>query len=124
MPKFRHKVTVISGDCSMPGLGLKPSDRNLLTEDVNLVFHGAATVRFDEKLRLAVGINVAGTRSVIELAQEMKKLKVRGCVLPPLKLLRRVQSVTFKTHSNNQKWATQCNKPLPVSFAILASRPT
>ncbi|KDR07123.1 fatty acyl-CoA reductase wat-like [Zootermopsis nevadensis] len=75
MPKFRHKVTAISGDCSMPGLGLIPSDRNLLTEEVSFVFHGAATVRFDEKLRIAMGTNVAGTENVLELAHDMKKLK-------------------------------------------------
>lgn len=86
MPKFRHKVTAISGDCSLPGMGLKPSDRSLVTEDVSVVFHGAATVRFDEKLRVAVGINVAGTRNILELAHDMKKLKVFGRVLSQLKL--------------------------------------
>lgn len=85
MSKFRHKVTAIPGDCSLPGMGLTPSDRSLLTEDVSFVFHGAATVRFDEKLRVAVGINVAGTQSVLELAHDMKKLKVPDRVLQPLK---------------------------------------
>jgi fatty acyl-CoA reductase len=60
----------------MPGMGLSSSDRRLLTEDVSLVFHGAATVSFDEKLRLAVTINVLGTQNVLELAKDMKKLKV------------------------------------------------
>jgi hypothetical protein len=82
VPKFRHKVVAISGDCNMPGMGLKPSDRSLLMEDVTHVFHVAATVRFDEKLRLAVGINVMGTHDVLELAKEMKKLKVHCGAMP------------------------------------------
>jgi len=86
MPKFRHKVVIVNGDCSLPGLGLETSDRRLLVEDISHVFHGAATVRFDENLRNALATNVVGTRSVLELAREMKKLKVPGTVMPPLKL--------------------------------------
>ncbi|KAJ4443297.1 hypothetical protein ANN_04965 [Periplaneta americana] len=47
----------------------------LLAEEVDVVFHCAATVRFDEKLRFAVGINVRGTESVLQLAREMRRLK-------------------------------------------------
>jgi fatty acyl-CoA reductase len=86
VPKFRHKVVAISGDCNMPGMGLKSSDRSLLVEDVTHVFHVAATVRFDENLRLAVGINIMGTHNVLELAKEMAKLKVAGGVMPSFKL--------------------------------------
>jgi len=82
MPKFRHKVVTVNGDCSLPGLGLETSDRRLLVEDISHVFHGAATVRFDENLRTALATNVVGTRSVLELAREMKKLKVPGTIMP------------------------------------------
>ncbi|PNF42320.1 Fatty acyl-CoA reductase wat [Cryptotermes secundus] len=75
-PKLRHKVVAISGDCNLQGMGLKSLDRSLLMEDVTHIFHVAATVRFDEAMRLAVGINVMGTHNVLELAKEMSKLKV------------------------------------------------
>jgi hypothetical protein len=55
-------------------------------EDVTHVFHVAATVRFDENLRLAVGINIMGTHNVLELAKEMAKLKVSSGVMPFSKL--------------------------------------
>lgn len=42
---------------------------------MSIVFHAAATVKFDEKLRLAVAINVKGPKDIIELSKEMKKLK-------------------------------------------------
>lgn len=38
-------VTVVSGDVSLPGLGLSAEDRKMLCENVEIVYHGAATVR-------------------------------------------------------------------------------
>lgn len=76
VPKFRHKIVAIYGDCSLAGLGLKIIDRQTLMSNVHVVFHAAATVRFDEKLRLAVNINVHGTRELIELCSHMQQLQV------------------------------------------------
>lgn len=77
VPKFRHKIVAISGDCSQNQLGISIADRERLISNVDIVFHCAATVRFDEKLRLAVKINVHGTRELIHLCSEMKHLQVR-----------------------------------------------
>ncbi|CAH1962551.1 unnamed protein product [Acanthoscelides obtectus] len=74
-PKFRHKVVGIAGDCTLPDLGLSIEDRKLLMDKVNVVFHVAATVRFDEKLNIAVAINVRAGRDLLQLAREMKDLK-------------------------------------------------
>lgn len=60
----------------MPGLGISPTDRDLLRREVNVVFHVAATVRFDEKLKIALGINVNGTKEVVQLCKEVKNLNV------------------------------------------------
>lgn len=76
-PKFRHKIVGVSGDCVLPGLGIDPNQRQILRENVNIVFHVAATVRFDEKLKLALGINVNGTREMMLLSQEIRDLQVR-----------------------------------------------
>lgn len=76
VPKFRHKIVAIAGDCSLAGLGLKITDRQILTSNVHIVFHAAATVRFDEKLKLAVNINVHGTRELLELCSHITKLQV------------------------------------------------
>ncbi|XP_066251790.1 fatty acyl-CoA reductase wat-like isoform X2 [Euwallacea similis] len=75
-PKFRHKIVAIAGDCTMPGLGLSIEDRKRLIDEVNIVFHVAATVRFDEKLANAVAINVRAPRDMLRLAKEMCNLKV------------------------------------------------
>ncbi|XP_072382157.1 fatty acyl-CoA reductase wat-like [Diabrotica undecimpunctata] len=73
-PKFRHKVEAISGDCTQSGLGLNITDRQTLISKVNIVFHVAATVKFDENLKLAYNINVNGTKSVLDLARQMNNL--------------------------------------------------
>lgn len=75
-PKFQHKISVIKGDCLLPGLGISPEERILLQQNIDVVFHAAATVRFDEKLKIALGINVCGTREIIGLCRELVKLKV------------------------------------------------
>lgn len=73
-PDYRRKIHPINGDCILPGLGISSPDRALLIKHCNVVFHGAATVRFDEKLKLALSINVCGTREILTLAKEMEQL--------------------------------------------------
>lgn len=41
-----------------------------------MIFHGAATVRFDEGLRQSTNINVRGTMEIMKLAKQMPNLKV------------------------------------------------
>nr|CAH7729579.1 unnamed protein product [Callosobruchus chinensis] len=74
-PKFDHKMKVIPGDCSHSGLGLSITDRQVLTSDVNVIFHVAATVKFDENLKRAFNTNVNGAKNMLELAKHMKNLK-------------------------------------------------
>lgn len=76
VPKFRHKIVTVAGDCSMAGLGLDLNDRQTLISNISIIFHAAATIKFDESLKLAVDINVHGTKDVIELAKETMNLKV------------------------------------------------
>lgn len=75
-PKYKNRIEAISGDCSVSGLGLNITDRQKLMSDIHVVFHVAATVKFDENLKLAYSINVKGTKDVLDLARQMKNLKV------------------------------------------------
>ncbi|KAJ6644398.1 Fatty acyl-CoA reductase wat [Pseudolycoriella hygida] len=74
-PKFRRKIVSIGGDCVLPGLGIDSAARQVLRENVNIVFHVAATVRFDEKLKTALGINVNGSREMMLLCREIHNLQ-------------------------------------------------
>ncbi|KAI5640090.1 male sterility protein domain-containing protein [Phthorimaea operculella] len=76
LPKFRHKVVPVPGDCDAAGLGLTLSDRQMLTEKVNIIFHAAATVKFDEHLRTALVTNVRAPLHLLRLARDLKSLDV------------------------------------------------
>lgn len=65
-------MVAIDGDILAEGLGLSEEDRKTLVENVQIVFHSAASVRFDEPLRKAIDINVLGTRRVVQLCHELK----------------------------------------------------
>lgn len=67
---------MISGDCTLPDLGISDDDRKLLAENVSIVYHCAATVRFDEALKRAVLLNTRGTKLMLELSKTFKKLDV------------------------------------------------
>lgn len=70
-------MAAIEGDCLEPNLGISEKDQITLQNEVNIVFHVAATVKFDAPLRDAVNINVRSTRDLLEIAKKMKHLKVR-----------------------------------------------
>ncbi|XP_046837379.1 fatty acyl-CoA reductase 1-like [Vespa crabro] len=74
-PGFQNRIVAIEGDCSLPNLGISTTDRAKLIREVSIVFHVAATVRFNEKIKLAAAINVQSLKDLIHLSKEMSKLK-------------------------------------------------
>lgn len=74
-PDVFQKVKVIQGDVSLPNLSLTERDRIFLNETIDVVFHSAATVKFNEDLKNAVILNTLGTKRVLELCNGMKRLK-------------------------------------------------
>lgn len=50
-PDYRKKLVAVEGDLVEPGLGISENDRETLKKNVHVVFHSAATVRFDEPLK-------------------------------------------------------------------------
>lgn len=76
-PEVLKKLMFIPGDINESELGLDANDITVLQRDIDIVFHVAATVRFNEPLKDAANLNTFGTRRVMELCTKMKKLKVR-----------------------------------------------
>ncbi|XP_029346252.1 fatty acyl-CoA reductase wat-like [Acyrthosiphon pisum] len=74
-PDFMTKIKIIDGDLEQPSLGLSPRDHDWLIENVNFVFHCAATIKFNETLPIALSINIQGTENLLELATKMNNLK-------------------------------------------------
>lgn len=75
-PNYWKKVQIIPGCCEDPMLGIGEDQVKKLQSEVNVIFHSAATVRFDEHIRNAYNINVGGTKCLLEIAKGMKNLKV------------------------------------------------
>lgn len=73
---LEQKVIPVLGDLSEIRLGLSNDDYNMLVKNVSIVFHVAATVRFDEPIKDSIIKNVRGTREVAHLARQMKNLMV------------------------------------------------
>ncbi|KAH8387028.1 hypothetical protein KR093_004172 [Drosophila rubida] len=73
-PDAFAQVEAISGDCTELGLGISEADHKRL-RNVTVVYHSAASVRFDDPLREAILINTRGTHELIKVALQWKKLK-------------------------------------------------
>lgn len=74
-PGLLEKIKVVRGDTTFDNLGISTDDVELLKENVSVIVHSAATIRFDEPLKRATRINVTATKRVLELALELKDLK-------------------------------------------------
>lgn len=75
-PSAMEKIHLIVGDMlSANNLKLSDEDITLLTNEVHVIFHCAASVRFDETLKFAVTLNAKGTQQLLELGKKMKNLE-------------------------------------------------
>ena len=69
-----EKLTPIQGDLNLPNLGLSESDRCDLIENVSIIYHSAANVKFNCTLKEAILQNVNTTRSLLEFSRNVKNL--------------------------------------------------
>ncbi|KAJ2952241.1 hypothetical protein O0L34_g4517 [Tuta absoluta] len=74
-PDFNTKLIPVEADMSQLRLGLSEDNWNILTEEVNIIIHGAATVNFSVSLKSATLTNIRGTREMLTLAKTCKNLK-------------------------------------------------
>lgn len=58
--KLTERVIPIAGDLVIPGLGISPADRAILTQEVNVIINCAASVNFDDPILDAIQINYFG----------------------------------------------------------------
>lgn len=74
-PEMLQKIVPVRGDITMERLGLTDEDESRLADEVEVIFHAAATINFQEPLRVAVNMNMLGTKRVIALAHKMLNIK-------------------------------------------------
>ncbi|GLH09062.1 Fatty acyl-CoA reductase [Gryllus bimaculatus] len=75
-PEALGRLQAVECDTAQPSLALAEADARVLAERVSVVFHLAASVRFDDPLITAVRTNACATRDLLELATRMTKLKL------------------------------------------------
>ncbi|CAL1688895.1 unnamed protein product [Lasius platythorax] len=75
MPNFRKKIVPITANFNVADLDLSENDKNMLIREVSVVFHLAATVRFDEDIKTSTAINVIATNVILDIAKHMPNLK-------------------------------------------------
>ncbi|KAH7638612.1 hypothetical protein HUG17_2645 [Dermatophagoides farinae] len=69
------KIFAINGDITANGLGISVEDRKKLINEVDVVFHSAATVNFDGITKKFIEQNIDGTDAILKLCSEMLNLK-------------------------------------------------
>ncbi|CAK1546368.1 unnamed protein product [Leptosia nina] len=74
-PSVFSKLKFLSGDILEEDLGLSNDDKQELQRNCQIIFHSAACVRFDQKLKDAVHMNTTGTLRLLNLAETMESLE-------------------------------------------------
>ncbi|XP_078424236.1 fatty acyl-CoA reductase 1 isoform X1 [Cetorhinus maximus] len=72
---FQKKIIPIGSELMQPNLAINSEDTEHLLSCINVVFHCAATIRFDEPLKHALQLNVVATHQLLMLARQMQKLE-------------------------------------------------
>ncbi|XP_071653068.1 putative fatty acyl-CoA reductase CG5065 isoform X1 [Temnothorax longispinosus] len=75
VPNFRKKIVPVIGDLEIEDFGLSENDKNILINQVSIIFHIAANVRFIENIKTSTIINVNATATILKLAKHMLNLK-------------------------------------------------
>ncbi|KAL1463131.1 hypothetical protein WDU94_014914 [Cyamophila willieti] len=73
---FYDRVIPINGDIALKDLGISSEDRQLLNDQIHIVFHIAATVRFDDTMHTYVMLNTRATKNMLSLSKQMSHLQV------------------------------------------------
>lgn len=69
------KLVAIESDIAEPKLGLSPECERLLSDNVNIIFHVAASVKFEAPLEVNLKHNVLATKTLLDVACGFEKLQ-------------------------------------------------
>lgn len=109
------KIIPVKGDVMLLGLGLSTDDLQVMC-NVSVVFHVAASVRFDDPLKDAILLNTRGSREVFRFGQSLKNLSVIMHVSTTYSNPDRYEIEEMVTGLQRSR---QTFKPTPLSLADL-----
>lgn len=72
---FMKRIKIIEGDFQFAGLGISEEFRDYIIKNAQIVLHAAADVKFDRSLKKAVEVNVRGTRDLLSMLEQAKKIE-------------------------------------------------
>ncbi|XP_059620438.1 putative fatty acyl-CoA reductase CG5065 [Phlebotomus argentipes] len=75
-PEVLKKLVPVQGDVTFDGLGLSGDTLERVVKNTSIVFHMAATLRLEAKLKDAIDMNTTGTKRVLDLCRKMSNLRV------------------------------------------------
>ncbi|MES2732412.1 MAG: SDR family oxidoreductase [Bacteroidota bacterium] len=70
MEQYRSRIKVVAGNITESQLGLSTPDYQYLSGKINVIFHSAATIKFNLSLAEATEVNIEGTRHIISFAYD------------------------------------------------------
>jgi len=73
-PDFHKKLACVSCDLEAKDLGLTREGKKMLRNEVNVFVHSAATLKFNEIVRIAFEMNVQCTRRIVKLCKTFRDL--------------------------------------------------
>lgn len=73
--KIGGQVLPVTGDFTLPGLGLKEKTRIPLENEVQMIFHSGAEIGFQKNWEELDSVNREGTENVMEFAKSLKNLE-------------------------------------------------
>uniref|UniRef100_H2Y506 Fatty acyl-CoA reductase n=1 Tax=Ciona savignyi TaxID=51511 RepID=H2Y506_CIOSA len=74
-PNFADKLVAVPCDLEKEGFNLTDEWETKITNEVNIFFHSAATLRFNEHIRLSYQINTLAVRTMLGLCRKIKNLE-------------------------------------------------
>lgn len=74
--KLKKRLEVIRGDVTEDNLGLTTLEWDNLAQQINTIYHSAASINFKLPIEEAKEININGTERILKLAEQCKKYKV------------------------------------------------
>lgn len=75
-PNFRKRIEVFNGNLNEIQLGLDDDILKIIHENVQIVIHAAADIRFNIPLLNLIRSNVRGTKELLDIAKNIKQLEM------------------------------------------------
>lgn len=104
-PEAFDKLVPIEAEITnADNFGLSETTCELLAKEVNIVFHMAATVKFDEPVDVAVRTNLIATKTIVDISKSFKNLKAFLYVSTAFSNVHVSHEIEEKIYESNFEW--------------------